>query len=118
MKQKSLSTMTKSKTVKKTQKTSTKRAAGTAAADRIRQSPKLRDLRAVVINLDSRPDRLAALQRRPGQKCSLAETAAPHCCGWQGHQDPGQGRCEDMEHSTFSPDVPLVPRQEDSDVPR
>ena len=63
MKQKSLSTMTKSKTVRKTQKTSTKRAAGTAAADRIRQSPRLRDLCAVVINLDYRPDRLAALQR-------------------------------------------------------
>ena len=63
MKQKSLSTMTKSKTVRKTQKTSTKRAAGTAAADRIRQSPRLRDLCAVVINLDNRPDRLAALQR-------------------------------------------------------
>mmetsp|Transcript_21213 Transcript_21213/g.34994 ORF Transcript_21213/g.34994 Transcript_21213/m.34994 type:complete len:274 (+) Transcript_21213:78-899(+) len=64
MKQKSLSTMTKSKTVKKTQKTqktSTKRAAGTAS-DRIRQS-RLRGLRAVVINLDNRPDRLSALQR-------------------------------------------------------
>ena len=62
MKQKSLSTMMKSKMAKKT---STKQAA--RASRTAKPSPRLRKLGAVVINLDNRPDRFETLQRSRGK---------------------------------------------------